>query len=232
MTERPHRVPQTMQIRPEARTARPLRSRPPAAAWTRRGFLKAAGTTLAGAMAAFGLSAATLTATEPPVAGASGTAGGLTTARVRAFHALADALVSTQGTADARSALRSATSRLTVWYEHAGVQRRQQIDEAIDSLEDGLDPGSFAEQDTRVRLLTLAQQLDGPAEIRVVTALGFAAGALSSTYQTLNDAPAAGQLYARMIRAVPAQRGPGRTPRETPEQTTTAAIDAAPTCAA
>ncbi|MFI6457056.1 hypothetical protein ACIBF6_36560 [Streptosporangium amethystogenes] len=178
----------------------------------RRRFIRAAGMALGGGTAALGMSGAVPVAAATGTAAAAGSAGMMSAARQVNYSALTESMASLRTVGDAGRAAR----RLMEWYAAASPAERADIDGALDVLVTL--PGAFSSLDVRDRLTLLAEQLTGPQEVKITTAIGLAIAGLSESHTGPGNALAAGRLYARTIRALPAQ--PVRAPQ--PQKPSTA----------
>ncbi|MEW9555485.1 hypothetical protein [Nonomuraea sp. NPDC050783] len=157
---------------------------------SRRGFIRTAGIAIGGGGTMLGAAGA---------AGAVGS-GAMSQARRAGFSALAETMAGLRTAGDPRAAGR----RLMEWYAAADAAGRAEIDAALDAVL-GL-PGNFASLGARDRLALLAEQLAGPGEGRITAAIGLAVAGLSDAPGSgPGNAAMAGRLYARTIRALPAQ---------------------------
>ncbi|TDD34668.1 twin-arginine translocation signal domain-containing protein [Actinomadura sp. KC06] len=170
---------------------------------TRRGFMATAGMTVAGGTVAFGLPDTATADPRPPAA--------LSGERQRAYRALVEVVANLSHPAQAAGIADAATRRLAARYDRASAAERQEMDGVLDAVEAGLHPGAFAAQPLRIRISTLADRLAGPMEGRLTPAIALAVAGVHG-FHDRDRGPAAGRLHARAIRALPAQRGPGRTP--------------------
>ncbi|WP_433359052.1 hypothetical protein [Streptosporangium sp. CA-115845] len=166
---------------------------------TRRRFIRAIGMVFGGGTAALGLSGAVPVSAATRTADTASSAGMMSFARQMNYSALTESMASLRTVGDAGKAAR----RLMEWYAAAGPAERADIDGALDALVTL--PGAFSSLDVRDRLTLLAEQLTGPQEIKITTAIGLAIAGLSESHSGPGNALAAGRLYARTIRALPAQ---------------------------
>ncbi|MFC4121072.1 hypothetical protein [Nonomuraea zeae] len=162
---------------------------------SRRRFIRAAGIALGGGSTVLG-------ATGAATAGTAGS-GVLSQARQAGFAALAQTMAGLRTAGDPGAAGR----RLKEWYSAADAAGRAEIDAALDAVL--ALPGDFASLGARDRLALLAEQLSGPQEARITAAIGLAVAGLSDARADTRTGPGnaamSGRLYARTIRALPAQ---------------------------
>ncbi|GAA3605682.1 hypothetical protein GCM10022419_108120 [Nonomuraea rosea] len=167
---------------------------------SRRRFLRTTGIALGGGGTMLGATAGAADAA------ASGT---MSQARQAGFSALAETMAGLRTAGDPGAAGR----RLKEWYLAADAAGRAEIDTALDAVL-GL-PGDFSALGARDRLALLAEQLTGPQESRITTAIGIAVAGLSDARTGLGNVAMSGRLYARTIRALPAQSA-GRQETDSP----------------
>jgi len=194
---------------------------------SRRRFLRAAGMALGGGTAVLGLSGSATAATAATTTGTAGTAvagaagsaeaaGMMSAARLMTCSALTESMAGLRTAGDAGKA----AARLMEWYAAATPAERADIDGALDAV--GALPGAFSALGERDRLKLLAEHLSGPQEAKLTTAIGLAIAGLSASHSGPGNALASGRLYARTIRALPAQ-----AVKKTPEPSATPAPCAA-----
>ncbi|MEV3984526.1 hypothetical protein [Nonomuraea sp. NPDC049758] len=168
---------------------------------SRRGFIRTAGIALGGGSTMLGVTGAAAGAAD--VTG-SGT---MSQARQAGFSALAETMAGLRTAGDPRAAGR----RIKEWYAAADPAGRVEIDAALDAVLDL--PGDFSSLGARDRLALLAEQLAGPQESRITAAIGLAVAGLSEAAGSgPGNAAMAGRLYARTIRALPAQSAARQEP--------------------
>ncbi|MEU5991358.1 hypothetical protein ABZ806_20515 [Spirillospora sp. NPDC047418] len=175
---------------------------------TRRGFLRSTGLAIAGAAAAVGLPAAMSAA---PAASGGTAAGALADARRLSYRAVAETVAALRGS-DRGSDVTAAEERIVTWYAKATTAERTEIDAALDAVTEVLGAMERSSREARDRAVGMAEHLTGPHERPLTSAIGLAVSGLAGEQSRPMDAYSAGRLYARLIRVLPEQRGPGRMP--------------------
>ncbi|GAA1776965.1 hypothetical protein [Actinomadura chokoriensis] len=173
---------------------------------TRRGFLRSAGLGILGAAAAVGLPAAMPAA---PAASGRTVTDALAGARRLSYRAVAETVAGLRGS-DRGSDVTTAEERIVAWYAKATTAERTEIDAALDAVTEVLGAVGRSSRETRDRAVRLAEHLTGPQERPLTSAIGLAVSGLAGEQSRPVDAYSAGRLYARLIRVLPEQRGPGR----------------------
>lgn len=180
----------------------------PAMGRSRRGFIQVAGIALAGGTA-LGLPEQAAAASSQ----AAGASSRMALARSRVYGDLAEVVASVRNTGHSdrsrAEAVGAARSRLAGWYAAASPSERIQVDDTLDVVAQAFTPGAFTSQLVCHRLKLLAEQLNGPHEAQLTAAVGLAVAGLNGSPTSPAQAHTAGRLYARTIRALPAQHGPG-----------------------
>jgi hypothetical protein len=171
--------------------------------------LRSTGLVIIGGTAAVGLPVA-ISAAPAATAGGPAAAGDLAGARRLGYRAVAEIVAGVRCT-DRGTDVAMAEERLADWYAKATGTERAEIDKALDAATEVLDAMGRPAPEARDRAIGLAKHLTGRYERPLTFAIGLAVGGLAGERSRPADPYAAGRLYTRLIRALPAQRGPGRT---------------------